>query len=71
MTAKRIAIPGKPKQRDSKADAWVRNRSDGPSKRLTIDLPVGLHARVKAGCALRGVTIKDIVRELLEQEFSE
>ena len=72
MTTKRVAIPGKPRERNSeRADAWVRNRDGGPSKRLTIDLPAGLHTRVKAGCALRGVTIKDIVREFLEQEFSE
>ena len=73
MSTKKITISGKPRQgSDRQADAWVRNRNGGPpTKRLTIDLPTGLHARVKAGCALRGVSIKDVVREFLEREFSE
>lgn len=72
MTAKRVTISGKPRQEDTgQADAWVRNRYGEPSKRLTIDLPAGLHARVKAGCALRGVAIRAVVCEFLEREFSE
>ena len=38
-------------------------------KRMTFDVPESLHKRVKAGCALRGVTIRDVVLALLEQEF--
>ena len=73
MSTKRVAISGKPRQGSGgQADAWVRNRNGGPpTKRLTIDLPAGLHARVKAGCALRGVSIKEVVREFLDREFSE
>jgi hypothetical protein len=72
MSTKKVAISGKPRQgSDGQADAWVRNRNGvQPTKRLTIDLPASLHARVKAGCALRGIPIKDVVREFLEREFS-
>jgi len=38
-------------------------------KRLTIDVPSGLHARIKSQCALRGVKMADEVRELLEKHF--
>ena len=72
MAAKKVTISERPRQgTDRRVDAWVRNQDSGPSKRLTIDLPAALHARVKAGCALRGVAIKDVVREFLEREFNE
>ena len=56
------------------ADSWVKSREAGegekqPMKRLTVDLPAELHARVKAQCALRGVKISDEIRALLEQRF--
>ena len=38
-------------------------------KRFTIDVPVELHKRVKAGCAQRGVKMCDLLREVLEREF--
>jgi hypothetical protein len=33
------------------------------------DVPVGLHRRVKAECARRGLKMADVQRELLEREF--
>ncbi len=64
------------------ADAWVQNR-DGdretpavapaaptePMKRFTIDVPVSLHTRIKTQCAMRGVKMADVLREMLEREF--
>jgi hypothetical protein len=38
-------------------------------KRLTIDIPLPLHQRVKSQCALRGEKMADVVRELLEKHF--
>lgn len=52
----------------AKADDWVNNRME-TTKRLTIDVPASLHARIKSQCALRGVKMADAVRELLEQHF--
>lgn len=52
-------------------DAWVSDRlaNQEPMKRLTIDVPLSLHQRVKSQCALQGEHIADVVRELLEQRF--
>lgn len=44
-------------------------RKEEPLKRLTIDIPLGLHKRVKAGCAAQETTIADLVREILEKKF--
>ena len=40
-----------------------------PMKRLTLDVPEDLHRRVKAGCAVRGEKIADVVRRFLDAEF--
>jgi hypothetical protein len=53
----------------SKADEWVNNRNTETMKRLTIDVPASLHARIKSQCAIRGVKMADEVRELLEKHF--
>lgn len=61
--------PGAARADDAaKADEWVNNRVEA-TKRLTIDVPASLHARIKSQCALRGVKMADEVRELLEQHF--
>ncbi len=41
------------------------------TKRLTIDIPQGLHKRVKSQCANQGTTIADVVRAFLERKFPE
>ena len=68
-------IPFKP------AERWVKGpgrdpetRTDGtviswPMKRLTIDVPIDLHIRLKTGCAMRGEKIADVVGVLIEREF--
>ena len=51
-------------------DAFVGGtKVKGATKRLNADIPVSLHARVKAGCALEGRDITDMLIELLEQRF--
>jgi ParG len=40
-----------------------------PMKRLTIDVPLSLHTRLKTGCAASGRKIADVVRALIEEEF--
>ena len=61
------------------ADAWVQTRNADrevpatepaePMKRFTIDVPVNLHTRIKTQCAMRGVKMADVLRELFEREF--
>jgi hypothetical protein len=54
------------------ADDWVHNREAGepePMKRLTIDVPLSLHKRIKSQCAISNLIMADVVRELLEGRF--
>jgi len=44
-------------------------KPEGPTKRLTVDIPEDLHRRIKVHCAGQGTQISDIVRELLAKEF--
>lgn len=53
------------------ADQWVENRTTESNKRLTLDLPISLHTRIKVICAGRGVKMADEIRKLLEQHFKE
>ena len=53
-------------------DDWVHNREAGepePMKRLTIDVPLSLHRRIKSRCAMDNLIMADVVRELLDQRF--
>ena len=53
------------------ADSWVADKPPAaePVKRLTIDIPLGLHRRVKTGCVREEVPIADVVRDFLERRF--
>lgn len=72
---KKITIAPKPERSATPAtiDAWVNDRHGvaEPTKRLTFDIPLSLHQRVKSQCALRSVNMADKMRELLEKEFPE
>lgn len=53
------------------ADAETEKLTDsGPQKRLTLNLPAGLHTAFKGRCVLEGVTIQDKVRVLIERELA-
>ena len=73
---KKVTIGTKPTKAksDTSADAWVEKRATTSSeamKRLTIDVSVSLHGRIKAQCALRGEKMADAIRALLEDHFPE
>lgn len=73
MSRKTVPFGSQPRPKAEPAadpEQWVENRTaDEPNKRMTFDVPASLHMRVKAGCALRGKTIRDVILELLETEF--
>lgn len=77
MTKKRVALGAKPRLATTiapTADDWVQSRqteeSNGETmKRLTVDVPISLHTRIKSQCALRGVKMTDEIRDLLEKHF--
>ena len=57
-------------------DQWVESRTSEAAggerlKRLTIDVPLSLHSRIKAQCAVRGTKMADEIRALLEERFPE
>ena len=65
---KKVTFGGKPTNRRlaNSPDEWV---SGEPTKRLTIDIPLSLHQRVKSQCALEGANMAEVVRGLLEKRF--
>ena len=76
MSTKKVSFGTRPTHQAGTAadpDSWVASRQPGseklPMKRLTVDLPADLHARVKAQCALRGMKISDEIRAMLEEKF--
>ena len=70
--SKKIAFGAKPTAAPiaAAAESWVANRDSEKTKRMTIDVPESLHARVKSQCALRGTTIAHEVRRFLEKEIA-
>lgn len=72
---KKITIGSKPTAKNpaTTPDDWVSKRfvEEEPIKRLTIDIPLSLHQRVKSQCALQGENMADVVREFLLDRFGE
>ncbi|WP_085446576.1 hypothetical protein [Magnetofaba australis] len=42
---------------------------DAPMKRLNVEIPENMHRRLKTMAAMRGVTAKSIVVELLQERL--
>lgn len=40
-----------------------------PTIRLTLDIPKGMHRRLKLGATERDATIADVIRDLIAREF--
>ena len=47
----------------------VKEIQDGGIQRLTLDIPLELHRRIKIRAAERGMSIKDFAVSLFEKEF--
>ena len=83
MPAKKVSIGKKPgtSEKPIGIEEWVANREglqaeeqpkeDQPVKikRLTLDIPEGLHRAIKRKAVEEGVTMADLLRTLLEQHF--
>lgn len=83
MPAKKVSISKKPGSQEKTIgiDEWVANREGVPAaaqpqqdqpgkiKRLTLDIPEGLHRAIKRKAVEEGVTMADLLRTLLEQHF--
>ncbi len=69
---KKINFTGKPSSSNSNVDNWVEKREIVPverTKRLTIDVPLSLHKRIKTQCAVGELVMADVIREILEERF--
>jgi hypothetical protein len=72
----RAVIGGRPAA-DPAAQAWVQQLDSGAAgkapvyaARLTIDVTAELRGRIKVIAFERGVTVAEMLRELLEREFA-
>lgn len=78
MSSKRISIAGRPAI-DPAAHAWVREGAAGDvdalpkaevyTARLSVDVSAELRGRIKVLAFQRGLTVADMLRELLEREY--
>jgi hypothetical protein len=72
---KKVTFGGKrPSAPGNNPDDWVHNREaqskeHEPMKRLTIDVPLSLHRRIKTQCANAELVMADVIRDLLEKRF--
>ncbi len=71
---KKIAFGTKPTSQTGRAtlDDWVDGRPSRTvesTKRLTIDVPVSLHQRIKVQCTLQGQNMADVLRAILQAQF--
>lgn len=75
--SKKVAFGARPTGggKPADADGWVSDRVTEaapvrpPMKRLTVDLPADVHARLKAHCAMRGVKMVDEIRAFVEEKL--
>ncbi|MFH2345363.1 chromosome partitioning protein ParB [Enterobacter cloacae] len=76
-TAKRVGIGVRPPA-NPHAEAWLRQGdADGLGKgdlytaRLTLDITPAMRAHIKVSAFTQGMTVADLLRDLLEREFPE
>lgn len=81
--SKKITMSTKPTKTNGKelsADAWVKGEGASlttnghdtekeATARLTFDVPVSLHARIKSQCALKRVKMREEILTMLEEKF--
>ena len=77
MSSKRIGIGARPLT-DPNAEAWIRQGAavdSGKVERysawLTLDVTPALRTRIKLAAFNRGVTMTEMLREVLERQFPE
>jgi predicted DNA binding CopG/RHH family protein len=80
MSPKKVNFGRKPEtQEPVDVEKWVSERSSAMSlpteeqpekmKRITLDIPESLHKAIKRQAVDAGVTMADLLRELLEQHY--
>jgi hypothetical protein len=67
---KKVTFASKPLPKES--NQWVNERVAGEgeeTKRLTLDIPKSLHARIKSDCALNDKSMVGVIIAMLEEKF--
>lgn len=71
--SKKVGIGPRPSSQQkapASSDQWVENPEKSKAmKRLTVDISEDLHRKIKADCAMRGIKIADMVRQLLANKY--
>ncbi|HBX54613.1 hypothetical protein [Pseudomonas sp. UBA2684] len=77
MSGKRIGIGARP-MADPHAESWIRQgaafdngKVDRYTARMTLDVTPALRTRIKLAAFDRGVTMAEMLREVLERQFPE
>jgi predicted HicB family RNase H-like nuclease len=75
--AKTAGLSVKPTKKEAAQDAFVAGEGTAPAKRkaakkeetsrLTVEIPVEMHRRLKAKCAMDGKKLNVVVTDLVEQ----
>lgn len=52
-------------------DNFVSPTKDKVVRRLNLNIPAGLHARIKARCAMESRDMTEVLTQLLEERFPE
>ena len=71
--SKESSFSGKPPNSSNlrASEAFNALKIPEPTRRLTLDVPLNLHLRMKLKCVEDDITIADVVRGLLEKKFPE
>jgi hypothetical protein len=80
---KKVAMTAARPRVAAPVEDWITNRlgqdNEAPAQavptppeltvRLTLDIPKGMHRRLKIGATERDTTIADVIRDLIAKEF--
>lgn len=74
MSQKKVTIQ---RPKSPTVESWVKEAPAAPSpshdevdiKRLTLDIPVDLHRRIKIACYSTDKKMSEVLRDILEQAF--
>lgn len=66
-----IIVPVQPTPVMETKPAPVKIPKPEETRRLTVDVPLSLHRRIKIKCVMEDAGVSDVVRKVLERAFPE
>ena len=64
-----LSVEGNSAESVTKAQSKAAKMDPGAMKRLTLDIPETLHRRIKGRAVMEGVTMVNMLRELLQETY--